>query len=125
MAGKVDPHSIMSPPEKRIYEFAPFRIDAGERVLLRDGQPVPVTPKAFEILLALVESSGHLVEKDELMKRVWPDTFVEEANLANNISLLRKLLGDVSDSTQFIQTVPDGAIASPRTSGSCAMRVPN
>lgn len=96
----------MGPTEKRIYEFEPFRVDAEERVLWRDGQPVSVTPKAFEILLALVERSGHLVEKDELMKRVWPDTFVEEANLANNISLLRKLLGEVSDSTRFIQTVP-------------------
>lgn len=92
--------------EKRIYEFESFRVDADERVLFRDGEPVPVTPKAFEILLMLVESNGHIVEKDDLMKRVWPDTFVEEANLANNISVLRKILADVPSGAQLIQTIP-------------------
>ena len=71
---------------KHIYEFGPFRLDPAEHVLLRDGQLVPLTPKAFETLLVLVESSGHVVEKDELMKKVWPNTFVEEVNLAKNIS---------------------------------------
>ena len=77
-----------------LYEFGPFRLDAGERLLLRDAENVPLTPKAFDLLLALVEHHGHLLEKDELMKLVWPDTFVEEANLSYNISLIRKALGD-------------------------------
>ncbi|MGH9766422.1 MAG: winged helix-turn-helix domain-containing protein, partial [Blastocatellia bacterium] len=82
----------MNEQENLSYEFGPFRLDPTSRLLLRDGQPEPLTPKAFEILLALVENSGQLVSKRELMKRVWPDTIVEEANLANNISLLRKIL---------------------------------
>jgi hypothetical protein len=64
-----------------------FRVEPGERRLLRDGTPIPLTPKAFDLLLVLVESPGRLLEKDTLMKRVWQDAFVEEANLANNISL--------------------------------------
>ena len=84
----------MSQQIKRLYEFGPFRLDAGERLLLRDGESVPLTPKAFDLLLALVEHHGHLLEKDELMKNVWPDTFVEEANLSYNISLIRKALGE-------------------------------
>src|SRR5215813_11815165 len=89
-----------------IYVFEPFRLDAGEHLLLRDGRVLPLTPKAFEILLALVENSSHTVSKDELMRRVWPDTCVEEVNLANNISLLRKVLGDVAGDGRYIQTVP-------------------
>ena len=89
-----------------IYEFGPFRLDAGERLLLRDGQLLPLTPKAFEVLLALVENRNHIVEKDELMSRVWPDTCVEEVNLANNISVLRKVLGDGAGGERYIQTVP-------------------
>src|SRR5262245_61862903 len=64
------------------YEFGPFRLDIAERLLLRDGESVPLTPKAFDLLLALAEHHGHLMEKDELLKLVWPDTFVEEANLS-------------------------------------------
>jgi DNA-binding winged helix-turn-helix (wHTH) protein/TolB-like protein/Flp pilus assembly protein TadD len=79
-------------------------IDAAERLLLRDGQALPLTPKAFDLLLVLVENSGHLVEKDELMRMLWPDTFVEEANLTNNISLLRKAL-TVDSEHQYIETV--------------------
>jgi DNA-binding winged helix-turn-helix (wHTH) protein len=86
----------MSLQTKHIYEFGPFRLDAAEHLLLRDGEAVPLTPKAFDLLLALVERHGHLLEKDELLKTVWPDTFVEEANLASNISQLRKTLGDGS-----------------------------
>ena len=96
----------MSKRAKQVYEFGPFSIDAGERVLLRDRQPLPLTPKAFDLLLALVENSGHLLEKDELMRRLWPDTLVEEANLSNNISLLRKALGDDSSEPLYIETVP-------------------
>ena len=76
------------------YEFAPYRIDAVERRLLRGDQPIPLTPKAYDTLLALVENAGHSLKKDELMQRVWPDTFVEESSLTRNISVLRKVLGD-------------------------------
>jgi len=90
---------------KHLYEFGPFRLDAKERLLLRDREIVPLTPKAFDVLLALVENSGHLLEKDKLMQRLWPDSFVEEGSLAQNVSLLRKALGE-SDSQRFIETVP-------------------
>jgi DNA-binding winged helix-turn-helix (wHTH) protein/Tol biopolymer transport system component len=95
----------MSEPLKRFYEFGSFRVDAEERQLLRDGEPQALTRKAFDTLLVLVRNSGRVLEKDEFMKQVWPDTFVEEANLANNISLLRKVLGE-SSRNPFIQTVP-------------------
>jgi DNA-binding winged helix-turn-helix (wHTH) protein/pimeloyl-ACP methyl ester carboxylesterase len=94
---------MMSKPVKRLYEFGPFQVDAAERLLLRDGEPVSLTPKAFDTLLILVENSGHALGKDELMRRVWPDTFVEENNLSQNISLLRKALGD---GAKYIETVP-------------------
>src|SRR5262249_20742679 len=91
---------------RHIYEFGPFRLDAAEHLLLRDGEAIPLTPKAFDLLLALVERNGHLVEKDELLKKVWPDTFVEEANLASNISQLRKALGDGENGHRYIETAP-------------------
>jgi DNA-binding winged helix-turn-helix (wHTH) protein len=96
----------MSAETKRVYEFGPFRIDTAERVLLRDGKPVSLTPKAFEILLLLVESSGRIVEKDELISRVWADSFVEEGNLKVTVSMLRKVLGEGAGEQQFIETVP-------------------
>lgn len=95
----------MGEQESNFYEFGGFRLDAGERVLHRDRDLVPLTPKVFDILLALVERGGHIVEKDDLMKRVWPDTFVEEGNLTQNVSLLRKALGENPGSPQFIETV--------------------
>src|SRR5215510_12921831 len=88
------------------YEFGPFRLDVAERLLLRDGESVPLTPKSFDLLLALVGHHGHLLEKDELMKLVWPDTFVEETNLASNISLIRKALGDGENGQRYIETAP-------------------
>jgi DNA-binding winged helix-turn-helix (wHTH) protein/TolB-like protein/Flp pilus assembly protein TadD len=96
----------MSLEANDFYEFDTFRLDPHERVLLRGGQMVQLTPKAFETLLVLIQSSNHVVEKDELMKRIWPDTFVEEANLAVNISLLRKTLGERPGGGQYIETVP-------------------
>lgn len=96
----------MSLQEKRLYEFGPFRLDTAERLLSRDGRPVPVTPKAFETLLVLVRNSGHLMDKEELLKAVWPDTFVEEANLTQNIFTLRNVLGESKDEHQYIETVP-------------------
>ena len=92
--------------DDHLYQFGPFCLDASERVLLRDGRLVPLPPKAFSTLLALVLSSGHLVEKDSLMEKVWPDEFVEESNLAQHISMLRKALGETVEDTKYIETVP-------------------
>jgi eukaryotic-like serine/threonine-protein kinase len=89
-----------------VYEFGPFCLDPAERSLTRDGIPVSLTPKAFETLLVLVERSGHLVEKDELMCQVWPDAFVEEVGLARNVSSLRKALGEGPTEIRYIETVP-------------------
>jgi TolB-like protein/DNA-binding winged helix-turn-helix (wHTH) protein/Flp pilus assembly protein TadD len=96
----------MSQQLTHVYEFGPFRLDAAEHLLLCDGEAVPLTPKAFDLLLALVEQHGHLLEKEELLKKVWPDTFVEEANLASNISQLRKALGDGENGHRYIETAP-------------------
>ncbi|MGH9782812.1 MAG: winged helix-turn-helix domain-containing protein, partial [Terriglobia bacterium] len=89
-----------------IYEFGPFRLDVAERMLLRDGENISLQPKAFDLLHVLVEHHGHLLEKDELLQAVWPDTIVEEVNLANNISVLRKALGEEGNGQRFIETVP-------------------
>ena len=86
-------------------QFGPFSIDIEERVLRRDGRPVPLTPKAFDVLAALVEQPGRLISKEELLQKVWSDTFVEESNLAYNVFALRKALGDTADNGQYIETV--------------------
>jgi len=96
----------MSKQINQIYEFGDFRLETAEQLLLRRGQPISLTPKAFDTLLVLVQSSGHLVEKDELMKRVWADAFVEEANLARNVWALRKTLEDDNGEHRYIETVP-------------------
>jgi len=83
------------------YEFGPFRVDTEQCTLLQDGRPIPLTPKAFDTLVLLVENAGRLLEKEAMMERLWPGTFVEEANLANNISLLRKALGDSGNLIQI------------------------
>ncbi len=88
------------------YAFGPFRFDSEKRVLVRDGTPVPLSPKAAEILVVLVEQAGHLVDKDALINRVWPDAFVEEGNLNKNIFFLRKALGTREDGQEYIETVP-------------------
>lgn len=94
----------MSRQAKKLYKFGSFSVDAAEHMLLRDGQVVPLTPKAFDLLLVLVENRGHLLEKDALMQELWPETFVEEANLTNNVSMLRKVLS-VDGEQQYIETV--------------------
>ena len=91
--------------DSSIIEFGPFSIDERERLLRRHGQPVPLTPKAVDVLLALVERPGRLLTKDELVQRVWPDTFVEEANLAYNVFTLRKALGDTADNPEYVETI--------------------
>jgi DNA-binding winged helix-turn-helix (wHTH) protein len=91
-------------PEKTkgFFYFGRLRVDPVERVLLADGPPVSLTPKAFDTLLELLENSGHILEKDELLKRVWPDTFVEEGTLVQNISTLRKVLGEAPDGSTSV-----------------------
>ncbi len=92
--------------ERYFYEFGPFRIDPNHRVLLREDQAVPIQPKAFDLLLALVQNREKVVTKDELMKTVWPDTFVEESNLGQHVFLLRKALGERPQDHNYILTVP-------------------
>ena len=91
---------------KQLYEFGSFRVDPDKELLLRGSETVPLTPKTFQILLVLVRHSKEIVTKDDLMKTVWPDTFVEEANLSRNIFLLRKALGESPQDHQYIVTVP-------------------
>ena len=87
------------------YEFGPFRVDASQRLLFREGRPVPLAPKVVETLLALVERDGTLVTKDELMQKLWPDSFVEESNLTQNVFLLRKALGEGAGGAKYIETI--------------------
>lgn len=89
-----------------VYHFGPFVLDGPKRRLLRDGEVVRLTPKAFETLLALVEVRGNTIEKDELRKRVWGDTVVEDNNLNQSITALRKALGDSRNESQYIATIP-------------------
>ena len=95
----------MSMMGKELYQFGAFVLDTQERVVLRDGLPLPVTPKAYETLLYLVQNPRRTLTKDELLQNIWPDTFVEEVNLAVNISALRKLLGDSPQDGRYIVTV--------------------
>ena len=89
-----------------LYEFGTFRFDPADHLLLSAGNPVSLTPKAFEILFVFVQNGNRLTTKEELMNKVWPDSFVEEANLTINISALRKVLGETPDGQQYIETVP-------------------
>ena len=91
---------------RQLYEFGPFRLDVDERLLMRDGRMTPLPPKVFDTLLVLVENRGRVVSKDELMQSLWPDTFVEESNLTQNISQLRRALGDGAADAQYIETIP-------------------
>jgi TolB-like protein/DNA-binding winged helix-turn-helix (wHTH) protein/Tfp pilus assembly protein PilF len=96
----------MSEQKNHFYDFGPFRIDPLKRRLLRDGEVIRLTPKAFDLLLVLVEESGKTLEKDELLEKVWPGTIVEENNLNQNITALRKSLGDSRHESQYIATIP-------------------
>ena len=91
---------------KEVYEFGPFRVDPEKETLFRAGESVPLTPKTFQILLVLIRNSNEVVTKDDLMKTVWPDTFVEEANLSRNVFMLRKALGESAQDHRYIVTVP-------------------
>jgi TolB-like protein/DNA-binding winged helix-turn-helix (wHTH) protein/Tfp pilus assembly protein PilF len=96
----------MSQPKSHSYEFGPFRLDLSERQLFRDGTPVSLTRKDFETLAVLVKKSGHVVEKDDLLKEVWADAFVEEANISRHVWTLRKTLGESEEGLKYIETVP-------------------
>lgn len=98
--------AVTSKQLQPVYKFGPFQLNPAERLLLRDGQIVPLPPKIFDTLLVLVEHSGHLVGKEELISRLWPDSFVEEATLARNISDLRKALGENNGEQRYIETIP-------------------
>jgi TolB-like protein/DNA-binding winged helix-turn-helix (wHTH) protein/thioredoxin-like negative regulator of GroEL len=91
---------------KAIFEFGPFRLDPAERLLLREKVPVQLPPKVFDVLVVMVASRGRLLGKDELLRTIWPDSFVEESNLALYTSILRKALRDGEDGLQYIETVP-------------------
>ncbi|MGI8787307.1 MAG: winged helix-turn-helix domain-containing protein, partial [Pyrinomonadaceae bacterium] len=97
---------FMQQPEARyFYEFGTFRLDASEKTLLRDGEVVPLAPKVFDMLEVFVRNAGRLIEKDELMRLIWQDRFVEEGNLAFNVKVLRRALGDSASEPRFIETV--------------------
>jgi DNA-binding winged helix-turn-helix (wHTH) protein/TolB-like protein/tetratricopeptide (TPR) repeat protein len=97
----------MSGLQTQNYEFGEFRVDAVKRRLSRaNGTIIPLTPKVFDLLLYLVQNNGRVIEKDELMLEVWPDTIVEESNLSQNVSILRRVLGEKRGEHQFIVTVP-------------------
>ena len=89
-----------------IFEFGEFQLNVGEQQLLRNGRPLALPPKAFDLLVALVERGGQLVARETLLKRVWPDTFVECGSLSYNISVIRKALADRQGRRRFIETVP-------------------
>lgn len=91
---------------RHVYQFSYFQLDPAQKILLHDGHRVPLDPKTFLILLALVEAEGHVISKDELMAKVWHDAYVEENNLTKNISRLRKALGNGDKSANFIETIP-------------------
>jgi DNA-binding winged helix-turn-helix (wHTH) protein len=94
----------MSKEANHLYDFGPFRLDAKRQRVLTDGEPLALPPKAVELLTLLVERQGQVVEKDFLLATLWPDTVVEEANLTQNIYLLRKALGQAADGQSFIET---------------------
>src|ERR1700744_1711175 len=98
--------SSETPKLPELYGFGPFRVDPSRETLLKAGVAVPLTPKTFQILLVLVRHGQEIVTKDDLMKSVWPDTFVEEANLSRNIFMLRKALGETAQDHRYIVTVP-------------------
>src|SRR5581483_4130826 len=92
--------------QRRIYEFDDFRVDTGQFVLTRAGQAQPISPTVFRILLILLERAGEVIAKEDLMKFVWPDSFVEEGNLNRNVSTLRKALDEKPSDHRYVETIP-------------------
>src|SRR4051812_15677135 len=97
---------VMGVPAPSQFEFGPYHLDCDERSLTRDGKPVHLQPKTFDLLLLLVSSAGHLVQKPEIRQRVWPDAFVDDVNMAQHISILRRALRDGENGCRYIETVP-------------------
>src|SRR5258705_7945375 len=97
---------MMSLTEPHIYEFDDFRLDAGKRLLLRGAQMLSLTPRILDTLLYFVRHQGRVIEKDELMRAIWPDAFVEENNLNQSVSTLRRVLGESRGENRYIVTVP-------------------
>ena len=104
------------------YRFGAFRVDSVKRLLFREGQPVALTSKAFDTLLALLEHRDHVVEKDDLMRLVWPETVVEESNLSQNVFTLRKALGEHPQEHRYITTIPAARL--PVRGRACGSRRP-
>ena len=101
------------------YEFTPFRLIGEDRAPFLHGHPVAIPPKELDTLLLLVENAGRVVGKQELLEKIWPDTFVEEGNLARHISYLRKRLSDASGRDDFIETIPKRGYRFPCTREGC------
>ena len=97
---------VMRKPVRHLYEFGSFSLNVAERLLTCEGKTIQLAPKVFDTLQVLVENSGHLLEKEVLLEKLWPDTVVEESNLTTYISQLRKALGENGNSQSFIETVP-------------------
>lgn len=98
----VAPSMVIMP----VYSFGPFHINSTTRILTRAGQPVPLTPRALELLLVLLERQGAIVSKDELLQRVWPDLLVEENSIYQNVAAVRRALGEKPGENRFVVTVP-------------------
>src|SRR3954447_13895741 len=112
----------MSNENRRVFEFGPYRVEVDKRLLTRDGRAVALQPKTFDLLLLLLEGEGRVLTKSELLRSLWPDTFVEDGNLAFQISTLRKALGE--NSGYAIETVPKhgNRFCGLVTSGTCVQR---
>jgi len=93
-------------PESQLYEFGPFVLDTVQHLLLKGEEPVTLTPKTYDALLVLVRNSGRMLSKEELMGALWPDSFVEESNLTQQVSMIRKALGESPGEHRYIVTVP-------------------
>ena len=98
--------TAISPKANHIYRFGSFTLNEAEQQLLRNGEPVRLAPKAFDVLLVLIQNRSCLVTKEKLLEEVWPDAFVEEANLSVNVAKLRKALDEGDDEWRCIETVP-------------------
>lgn len=111
--------------DKHVYEFGPFRLEAAERRLLKEGHSLPIKPKIFDLLMLLVQNSPHLITKEEIMREIWSDSNVEENNLTVSMSTLRRILGESAGRPQFIETVQKHGyrfVASVRISSPVAVR---
>jgi eukaryotic-like serine/threonine-protein kinase len=96
----------MAPQSSQSLKFGPYRLDRDQRLLFRGGEIIPLAPKVYDTLLALVESGGRVSDKEDLLSRVWQGAFVEEGSLARNVSTLRKILGEGTGDQKYIVTVP-------------------